>query len=224
MSSTMSELVTALEGAWADIQKHNPDVPNALVVVGPSGDKKTRKLGHWARRSWVGKDGERAHEVFISAERLERSAVEVFTTLIHEAAHALATAREIQDVTKGSQYHNGEYKKLAEEVGLNVEKHSSKGRGWAKTTLRQKTTVLYKDAIFALHAAMVGFRNPELEVVKGRDKAKAKLSSAKSQIRWLGKENPDELMAVVAEIATPEMIHAMAKAAGLTCPHCNQAI
>ena len=222
-TTTMSELTSTLEAAWKGIQREHPDVPDALVVVGPSGDKKVRKLGHWAKRSWVDVKGERVHEVFISAERLERQPHEVFQTLIHEAGHALATAREIQDVSPGTQYHNGEYKKLAEELGLVVEKHSQKGRGWAKTTITPAMEKTYAAEIATLAAALFGFRQPELEPVKTRDKAKAKLSSAKSQAKWLIANDPDALAAVLAD-APPEIVHAIATKAGVTCPHCGQKV
>jgi len=88
-------MVEALEQAWADIRKHNPDLPPAVVVLGagsigaPAG---SLKLGHFAAMRWAenSSDGQRLAEVFVGGEGLVRGPAEVLGTLLHEAAHALA--------------------------------------------------------------------------------------------------------------------------------------
>ena len=77
-------------------------------------------LGHLAPERWEPADGrgELVHELLIAGEGLARGAVDVLTTQLHEAAHALALARAIDDTSRDGRYHNKRYRDLAEELGL----------------------------------------------------------------------------------------------------------
>jgi hypothetical protein len=75
-------------------------------------------------------------------EGLERGPEPVFATLLHEAAHALADAREIQDTSRQGRYHNLRFRALAEELGLVVT--PAPGIGWSATTLPAATAALYR--------------------------------------------------------------------------------
>lgn len=52
--ATASALIAACEQAWAEIRRHHPDVPHAVVVLG-SGVERGRlvKLGHWWGGRWL---------------------------------------------------------------------------------------------------------------------------------------------------------------------------
>ena len=45
-------------------------------------------------------------EVFIATELLADGAADVFGVLLHEAAHAIAAARDIKDTSRQGRYHN----------------------------------------------------------------------------------------------------------------------
>ena len=76
----------------------------------------------------------------------------ILTQILHEAAHALAHARNIQDTSRQGRYHNKKYKALAEEVGLNCEQMGN--IGWSKTSLRKVTVAAYAGALQELGAGI----------------------------------------------------------------------
>lgn len=152
-------IITATLGeAWRGIQRRHREVPEAIVIVGPGDCGKLRKWGHFAPGRWKRRAGmtaetkvEQVHEVLLAGESLERDPADTLGTLIHEAAHALAAARGIKDTSRGGRYHNGRYRKLAEELGLDVQKA---GRiGWSATTMRPETIAAYEAEIEALRVA-----------------------------------------------------------------------
>lgn len=148
-----STLVQALEACWRAIRQRHPDLPDAVILIG-AGDENPRALkwGHWSPARWlVPTEGHRS-EVLIAGESLSRPARDTFGTLVHEAAHGLAWARKIQDTSRQGRYHNKQYKALAEEVGLTVEK--DRLYGWTITTIKPETCELYREALALLEAAL----------------------------------------------------------------------
>jgi hypothetical protein len=150
--ATASALVAACEQAWAEIRRHHPDVPHAVVVLG-SGVERGRlvKLGHWWGGRWLA-DGEVRGEVLLAGEALHLPAEHVFEVLLHEAAHGLNAARGVQDASRGGRYHNGRFKATAETVGLEVTLMAP--HGWARTALTPETAERYGDTITKLGEAM----------------------------------------------------------------------
>lgn len=80
-----------------------------------SGNGPSLKLGHFAAMRWhvpqpaatdeAGQNGTAAEaqrwaEVFVGGEGLARGPADVLATLLHEAAHALAHARNIKDTSR----------------------------------------------------------------------------------------------------------------------------
>jgi len=158
-------MVAALEQAWTDIRKHNPDLPPAVVVLGagsigaPAG---ALKLGHFAAMRWADtdNDGQRLAEVFVGGEGLVRGPAEVLGTLLHEAAHALAHVRRIQDTSRQGRWHNARFKALADEVGIQVSKDPR--IGWSPTAVTDATRQEYADTIAMLGDALRLFRSAEI--------------------------------------------------------------
>jgi single stranded DNA-binding protein len=118
--SLTSKVVTALEHAWAAIREFHSEVPNAVVVVASGTSTRLPRWGHSAMR-WQRGDN-RLPEVLVSGEGLKRPAVEVFTTVLHEATHALADIREIQDTSRQGRWHNRRFASLADELGMDTTK------------------------------------------------------------------------------------------------------
>ncbi|WP_218021501.1 hypothetical protein [Nocardia acidivorans] len=148
-------LVTAVENTWAAIRSHHPDVPDVVLTVGAgSTGGSDLTLGHFAPNRWVRGEYE-LHELFVGGEGLQRGAVDVLGTLLHEAAHGNAEMREIKDTSRQGRWHNERYRELAEEVRLTVAHHDK--IGWSVTTVPGSTRDRYGDELeelaFALDAA-----------------------------------------------------------------------
>jgi hypothetical protein len=150
-----SPLVASLERAWAAIRTRHPDVPQAVVVVASGGDAKRLALGHFAPGRWQ-VNGAGHHEVLIGAEGLARGAEDVLATLLHEAAHGLANARDVQDTSRQGRYHNNRYAALAAELGLDVARDPR--IGWSLTTLPDPTAQRYRPVLDGRRAALVLWR------------------------------------------------------------------
>lgn len=116
--STGSEVVAACEQAYRAIRRKHPELPDAVFIIGTGQAKKGLRLGHFHADRWAGQDDDRIHEIFVAGEGLKRPAVEVFNTIMHEAVHALAAARQIKETSRGGRYHNKRFVALATEVGL----------------------------------------------------------------------------------------------------------
>lgn len=163
-------LIAALEDAWRSIQHHHPDMPPAQVIVGQgSGHGRGLLLGHLAPERWqpTGQPDALIHELLIAGEGLALGAHDVFTTELHEAAHALAVARGITDTSRDGRYHNARYKQIAEELGLHVER--DRHFGWSKTTLPSATSEHYQPAIDAIANAITHHRLTEPSPRAGRN-------------------------------------------------------
>ncbi|MFE6229414.1 hypothetical protein [Cellulosimicrobium sp. NPDC057862] len=154
-------LVTAVETTWTAIRENHPDTPEVIVTVGAGsgGRGGGLTLGHFAPSRWVrGEDD--VHELFVGGEGLARGAAAVLGTLLHEAAHGIASTREIQDTSRQGRYHNKKFRALAAEVGIEVE-HSQQ-LGYSTTTVPDATAQRYAAEVAALAAAMSAYRRAEV--------------------------------------------------------------
>jgi hypothetical protein len=155
---TASLLVAALERTWQSIRRRHPDVPEAVLVVASGSEGKRLNWDHFAPHRWQVNGADR-HEVLIGGEGLQRGPSEVLGTLLHEAAHGLAQAREIQETSRGGRYHNRRYATLARELGLDVA--TVKPIGWSATTVPERTAAAYAGQLEELQAALVLWRRHE---------------------------------------------------------------
>ena len=57
-------------------------------------------------------------ELFMATELVARGAMDMFAVLLHEAAHTIASRRGIKDTSRQGRYHNGRFRMIAGEVGL----------------------------------------------------------------------------------------------------------
>jgi hypothetical protein len=155
---TASLLVAALEHTWHTIRTRHPDVPDAVLVVASGAEGKRLNLGHFAPHRWQ-VNGANRHEVLVGGEGLQRGPIDVLGTLLHEAAHGLAQARDIQDTSRQGRYHNRRYATLAHELGLEVT--SIQPIGWSATTVPTQTADAYAGQLEELAAALVLWRRQE---------------------------------------------------------------
>ena len=147
-----SAVVRACEDAWADIRRHHPALPDAVIVLG-SGVERGRlvKLGHWWAGRWIA-DGRPRGEVLLAGEALHLDPGAVFEVLLHEAAHGLSAVRGVKDTSRGGRYHNARFAAAAREVGLSVA--AMPPYGLARTSLLAKTRERYAPSIARLGEVM----------------------------------------------------------------------
>lgn len=91
-----------------------------------------KAYGHFSlnKDTWISKLGG-THEINIGAGTLARPIENVVATLLHEMVHYFNHVNGVQDCSRGNTYHNGKFRRAAEERGLIVT-HSDK-YGWSYT-------------------------------------------------------------------------------------------
>lgn len=109
-------------------------------IITIQGEKKKGKTYGWfGKEFWIEYgnevEGNKVNELNLTAEALYRDPNEVLGTLLHEMAHLKNAQDNIPDCN-AAQYHNGNFKKVAEFFGLEVSR--MKGKGWAVTNLGTK--------------------------------------------------------------------------------------
>lgn len=156
---TAAAVISALETAWDAIRVQHPEVPAVVIIIGSGTSGRHAKWGHYAAMRWQ-HGTNRLPEVLVSGEGLKRTPAEVLTTLLHEAAHALADVREVKDTSRQGRWHNHKFAALADELGLDTSKDPR--IGYSPCTPRETTTAVYKTALRKLSAALSAYRHPEL--------------------------------------------------------------
>ncbi|MFE2749614.1 hypothetical protein ACFXKX_35740 [Streptomyces scopuliridis] len=166
-----TRLIAALEKCWTAIQKNHRDLPPVLFISGTGVPRrqteKPRKSTdapkrrhyvtrghHWADRWAVAEEEHRLAELFVAGETVRDGGEEVLKTLLHEAAHALAHVRKIQDTSKGDhRWHRKEFAQLARETGLEPPRRSEKPLGFSNAVLTDATRKKYAAIIRQLDGA-----------------------------------------------------------------------
>ena len=169
----LSELHKALEDAYTKIRRHHKDVMPAVITVSVTGQRE--KLGHWTTRpAWESIQGKKKiahHELLIVAEHL-KSGRAAFETLLHEATHAIAQGRGIQDCSRGGRYHNAKFQELAEEMLLRADRMDN--YGFARTSLTREAEERYVVTIKTIDRAIKAYRKSMTAMgVRGRCKTVA---------------------------------------------------
>lgn len=160
-----SRVVQACEEAWADIRRHHPELPHAVMILGTGVERgRLVKLGHWWSGRWVA-DGEVLGEVLLAGEALCLKPEEVFEVLLHEAAHGLNAARGIKDTSREGRYHNARFAAAAREVGLKVA--AAPPHGLARTSVTPEARDRYGASIERLGEVMCIARQIESNVRAG---------------------------------------------------------
>lgn len=153
-------LVAELDRTWSAVRSRHPDVPEVVIALGSGSDGRRGglRLGHFAADRWERGDG-RLPELFVGGEGLSRGARPVLGTLLHEAAHGMASTRKIADTSRQGRWHNARFRDLAAEMGIEVAKVPS--LGWSDTTVPDATAAAYRGELQGLDAAITAFRHAE---------------------------------------------------------------
>lgn len=151
-------LVTTLEDCYNALREKHPEVPAAVIVISSRPPTKTRQVwGHFAQSRWF-VNGTQLPEIMISAEGLKRPPRDVLATLVHEAAHGLCSTRKVRDTSDSGRYHNEDFKRVAEELGM-VAERVPRG-GWTQTTLPQGK---WDNLVGELTRDLIGYRQTEIK-------------------------------------------------------------
>lgn len=94
-------------------------------TVGAYGHVTTSKV-------WKTEAGTASYELNIGADYLDRPIENIVATLIHEGCHLFAMQNSIKDTSNRGIYHNKRFKELAEQRGLQIDKHDK--YGWTITS------------------------------------------------------------------------------------------
>ena len=111
-------------------------------VITVQRDERNKTLGWWSKKKvWKeNADDEGEHELNMTAQTLSRPPYEIAATMIHEMCHQYASENNMQDTSRGGNYHNKLFKKIAETHGLRVEQLPT--IGWSGTSLKDETKEL----------------------------------------------------------------------------------
>lgn len=152
-----------LDDALTSIRAKHAELGNVVLVVGTQGYSRRGQVhGHFAPNSWTSKNA--THEIMLSGESLKRGAEATLATLLHECAHAIASAREIKDTSREGRYHSKRFKLIAEELGLDVDYNGT--IGWSLTTLAKDTAKAYRTELAALKNSLKAYRLPSVKPSK----------------------------------------------------------
>lgn len=165
MPATGSTVVQMLEQVWTAIQANHPELPDVVIVTGSGMIQKSARWGHHRPNGWHHKDQQvqaddvvtnlTTGEMFIAGETLAKGAAFTLETMLHEAAHALARVRDIQDTSRQNRWHNRAFCKLSEELGLEYAKDKADPQhGYSDVTLTPGTAEEYAELIAELDAAI----------------------------------------------------------------------
>jgi hypothetical protein len=163
VARTGSAIVTALEALWTAIRANHPELPGVVMVTG-TGLIGPARWGHFRRNGWEERSHEehqdgaeiiRHGEMFVGGETLAAGALKTLETVLHEAAHVLAAARGAQDTSRQGRWHNGTFRKIAEELGLEYPHEKADGKiGFSAVVLSPGTADDYATAVTELDAAI----------------------------------------------------------------------
>jgi hypothetical protein len=164
-TENLSVIVKALEEAHALIQKET-DAPRAVISIGRSA-KVHGSFTPWTPWGTKEKDGEKFHEIFISASSFHRGAEAILGTLLHETAHSLDVKAGRVGVSQEG-YHNKTFKSTAESLGLEIQQ--VKRIGWSETKTPASCLKRWEKALNIIAEALKLVAMNDAEKPKGRNK------------------------------------------------------
>ncbi|MCC6189019.1 MAG: hypothetical protein IT318_08285 [Anaerolineales bacterium] len=115
----ISGVVIALEDSYAALRRRWPELPAVVITVFYDRHRSVR--GYFWDGQWRSQADPFLPELHIDSTILSDPPEAILKTLVHEAAHALARARDIKDTSREGRYHNQRFAELAKEMGLVAE-------------------------------------------------------------------------------------------------------
>jgi hypothetical protein len=140
MPTSPGPLLEALVDLWDRLRATVPALPRITPVVSPT----TRRKDHGPERWTLDQSGFLSGLV-VTADVLHEGADAVLEMVLHDAAHVLNWARDVQDTTMRGVYHNQRFLTAAEEVGLEWPAHRERaqGQGYVRPVLSDSARARY---------------------------------------------------------------------------------
>lgn len=160
MSAGNSALVAAVEATWTALRKAEPSLPQITVALAAGNKPNAKVYGHFAPDRWVSDEG-KTHELFIGGEALKDGADQLFATILHEAAHALAHAEGAKDTSRQGRYHNKTFRQYAERMGFATVELPDKKLGYSDGAATDAAQMKHGPRIAKLAAALSAHRVAE---------------------------------------------------------------
>ncbi|MGW0670674.1 hypothetical protein [Streptomyces sp. NPDC002746] len=148
-------IISAIETAWREIRHRFDGVPDISVTTPPAAGAQdpTKCTALRTGRRFV-RDGHLTMELQVSSGTLGLGGRPMMEGLLHHAAHGLALARGIVDVSGGDRrWHNKKYGRLAREVGLVPPARAAKVIGRGRCPLPDAEARKWAEVIAALDGA-----------------------------------------------------------------------
>jgi hypothetical protein len=161
MAGLKPGLLLALDAIYAALRKDHPDLPRALVTVEEPHPAVTSRVACWRAGTFITAAGVFEGRIAFGYPTPHRAVPRllfagepsaVAGVLVHEAAHALASARGIKDTSRSGTWHNERYRDLAAELGLEVTKTDA--RGWTETTMSAELRARLRKEVGVLDLAL----------------------------------------------------------------------
>lgn len=127
--------------------KFNGELIEPVITVQREKSKKKDSITlGWCSKlpRWVKTDKKNTtnhHEINMVLEYIDRPIEELLATFVHEVVHLVNAQSNIDDCNR-KQYHNDEFRKMAEKLGLVVEKTD---KGWNQTQLSDELWALFQE-------------------------------------------------------------------------------
>jgi len=155
-------ILNAINELWREIQHTHPGTPPVNIVL----QADTRAHGHFAPNRY---EGAAHHELMLSTLSMVGEwntnggqVIKTVSTLLHEAAHAYAHAKGIQDTSRSGRYHNKRFANLAASFGCVVERdpntNVNQNIGHVTPGITDSARALYADKIENLMSAITIYR------------------------------------------------------------------
>lgn len=113
-------------------------LPQVVIIVQAKG--KTNAYGWFTPSKVWETTAEEKHEIAITAEFLNREYIEIMRTLHHEMIHLYCHSNGIKDTSRGSTYHNKNFRIESEARGFYYENNSPDSKyGWSFSSLTDDT-------------------------------------------------------------------------------------
>lgn len=117
----------------------NNELPDVIITFVPT----LKAHGHvTASPVWHSNGGDSKYELNISAYTIDRAPNEICATLLHEQCHLYNLIHNITDTSNMGRYHNKNFKNVAEDHGLVVNRIDS--YGWSDTSLTDASRAYVK--------------------------------------------------------------------------------
>lgn len=128
--ATIKPMIEELESLFSKLNDRlfNGELETPVITIAPDTCRAYGWFTTW--RAWKetdDNDSEGYYEINVTSDYLNRTPVEIAGTLLHEMVHLYNQMNNIQDTSRGGNYHNKNFKIAAESHGLKVTKTPKSG-------------------------------------------------------------------------------------------------